>query len=100
MELVRAQRNAAEARYVWELEAIRERFGDPDFDPDCPVVPIRSSDIRALVRELSAKEETALVEFFLTDRNLVVFIVSPPGLYPCCGSRACAGQGSGDPAEC
>jgi CHAT domain-containing protein/tetratricopeptide (TPR) repeat protein len=79
MELVRAQRNAAEVRYLRELEAIRERFGDPDYDPDCPVAPVRSSEIRTLVRELSASEETALVEFFLTDRNLVVFIVFPSG---------------------
>ena len=75
MELVRAQRNAAEARYIRELEVVRERFGDPDYDPDCPIAPVRSSEIRALVRELSATEDTALVEFFVTDRNLVVFIV-------------------------
>jgi CHAT domain-containing protein len=77
MELVRGQRNASEARYIRELEAVRERFGDPNYDPDCPVAPVRASEIRALVRELSATEDAALVEFFLTDRNLVLFIVFP-----------------------
>jgi CHAT domain-containing protein/tetratricopeptide (TPR) repeat protein len=75
--VLRAQRNQLESRYLAELTKIRKAFDDPAYDPDRPISPVRFNDIRAALNLCSSKEDTALVEYHITDQYLVVFVLLP-----------------------
>lgn len=77
-ELLRESRNSLETRYLDELSRIREQFNDRAYDPDHPLTPARFGEVSSEIEELSQARRTALVEYFCTDRRLLVFIVLPP----------------------
>lgn len=77
-ELLREGRNALETQYFGELRRVRERFNDLTYDPDQPLTPVRFSEVSSAIGALSLVRETALVEYFCTDRRLLVFVVLPP----------------------
>jgi CHAT domain-containing protein len=59
------------------LAEVRERFHDPDYDPDRPVSPVSYQEIRTMITELSKEQMTVLVEYYVTDRRVVIFVVFP-----------------------
>lgn len=77
LRALQSRRNALEAHYGAELERVRGAFGDPQYDPDRPIAPVRYRDIRSMIDALSAEKGTALVEYYITDRQLAVFVVLP-----------------------
>jgi CHAT domain-containing protein len=76
----RERRNRLESGYFAELERIRKKFSDSHYDPDRPVLPVRTEEIREILSEFSKEGDTALVEYFFTDQHLVVFILFPTSL--------------------
>lgn len=78
---LRERRNIAESRYFTELERMRKQFGDPHYDPDQPVLPARLEEIRAVVRGFSKEADTALVEYYFTEQDLVAFVLLPTYLH-------------------
>jgi CHAT domain-containing protein/tetratricopeptide (TPR) repeat protein len=70
-------RRSLEDRYLSELRDIREKFHDPAYDPDAPVSPARFAEVRSMLEELSRSGDRALVEYHITDRKLVAFVVLP-----------------------
>jgi CHAT domain-containing protein/tetratricopeptide (TPR) repeat protein len=77
---LRERRNVLESEYFAELGKVREKRGDQHYDPDRPVLPVRAKEMQVLVRQFSKDVGTALVEYFFTDRKLVVFILLPGSL--------------------
>lgn len=77
VEVVRRRRDALESRYLNQLHHIRTAFADPLYDPDQPVSPARFAEISSMVNTLSQETDTALVEYYMTDERLVVFVVLP-----------------------
>jgi len=74
---LRAQRNRLESRYLSELAQIRKAFDDSAYDPDRPISPACFDDIRTALNAGSNEEGAALVEYYITDRYLVVFVILP-----------------------
>jgi CHAT domain-containing protein/tetratricopeptide (TPR) repeat protein len=80
MDELGRQRNVLESRYRDELEKMRERFSDPDYDPDKPIFSLRFSDLYSTVADYVSDEQVAVVEYHLTSRYLVVFVILPTEL--------------------
>jgi CHAT domain-containing protein/tetratricopeptide (TPR) repeat protein len=76
---LRESRNGIEALYFTELEKVRRKYDDPAYDPDQPIIPVRFDEIRSVVNTLARErqEETALIEFHLTDKALEAFVLLP-----------------------
>jgi CHAT domain-containing protein/tetratricopeptide (TPR) repeat protein len=74
---LRNRRTVLETSYFAELAKMREKFGDPRYDPDEPIVPLQFVKIKEIVSEFSNEADTALVEYYLTDRNLMAFVILP-----------------------
>lgn len=73
-------RNRCEFRYRSELESVRARFNDPDYDPDQPIFSVRFVDFYPTLLQYLQKERAALVEYYLTSRGLMVFVLFPTKL--------------------
>jgi CHAT domain-containing protein/tetratricopeptide (TPR) repeat protein len=76
-DALRERRDVVEKQYLAALDAIREKFQDPSFDPDRPFLPIRSREIQSLARKLSMQDTTALVEYYFAGRYLMTFVIFP-----------------------
>ncbi len=74
---IQSRRNAIERAYGAALVRVREQFNDPAYDPDRPVIPVRFAEISTMLQTLSAMKETALVEYYITDEQLLVFVLLP-----------------------
>jgi CHAT domain-containing protein len=66
-----------ERRYLQELEAVKQEFGDPEYDPDRLAPPIGERQLSEIVDRLSRAMNTALVEYFISDRYLIVSVILP-----------------------
>lgn len=77
LTVLRQRRAEAEDKYIKELEEIRSRFNDPDYDPDQPISSASYAEIRGMVTKLSKDQPTALVEYYVTDRSVVIFVLLP-----------------------
>jgi CHAT domain-containing protein/tetratricopeptide (TPR) repeat protein len=73
----RVRRNELEAQYFGELQAARQRFGDFAYDPDQPILPAAFAQIQSAIDILSEEQETVLVEYHVTERNIFVFVLFP-----------------------
>ncbi len=71
------QRNILESRYHGELESVREKFNDSDYDPDKPMASIRSVELESVIFRYLQEKRAALVEYFLTSLYPVVFVLLP-----------------------
>jgi CHAT domain-containing protein/tetratricopeptide (TPR) repeat protein len=74
---LRDERNRLEERYFASLQAIRDEFHDPDYDPDRPVAPVSFTAIQSTVDALSTKNDTAIVEYHISDKGVFIFVVLP-----------------------
>jgi CHAT domain-containing protein/tetratricopeptide (TPR) repeat protein len=74
---VRDRLSAIEARYLRKLDGIRKKYGDPDYDPDRLPSPIEQRQLSEIVNRLSRAMETALVEYYISDRYLIVSVILP-----------------------
>jgi CHAT domain-containing protein len=74
---VRNRSESRERSYLAALSRVRDNFHDRDYDPDRPLRQVRYNEILATVRALSADGAVALVEYFVSDRDLRYFVVLP-----------------------
>jgi len=80
LHALRQKRDGLEAKYLDELDSIRKRLNDPEYDPDTPVRAIGYRELVSVERTLSTDEATAIVQYHITDRSLLV-IISLPGKF-------------------
>jgi CHAT domain-containing protein/tetratricopeptide (TPR) repeat protein len=73
----RRQRNELESLYFSALEDTRQRFDDPGYDPDHPVMPVTFARVESAIETLSIEQDTALVEYHVTDKKVFVFVLFP-----------------------
>jgi CHAT domain-containing protein/tetratricopeptide (TPR) repeat protein len=78
---LRERRNMLESRYHKELEDLRQRFADPDYDPDRPTFRLRFADVHTTIQGHLRKRHMALVAYYLTSQYLLEFILLPTRLY-------------------
>lgn len=74
---VRNRSELCEKSYLAALSRVRDSSHDLDYDPDCPLHQVRSKEILSAVRALSADGAVALVEYFISDRDLRYFVILP-----------------------
>lgn len=77
LDILRVRRNSSENQYLAALEVVRERFGDPAYDPDQPFLPLHCREILALASGLSVDQTTALIEFYFAGGYLMTFVIFP-----------------------
>lgn len=76
-ETLKIKRNDYERQYLDELERVRATFGIGTYDPDLPIAAVNYHNIHDTVCALSREEGTALVEYYISDQGLLVFVVLP-----------------------
>ena len=75
------RRKALEARYRVELERTRQRFGDPNFDPDTPAFPVNFAGCLPLITQYLVEKKAALVEYHINSAHLTIFVLLPKWQY-------------------
>ena len=68
---------AIESRYKAQLQTVRKLYDDIDYDPDKPVPITSYRDLRDAITKLPIAASTAVVEYYITDRNVVAAIHLP-----------------------
>lgn len=76
MEL-RERRNDRESHYIIELEELRKEINDSDYDPDKPLSGLHPAEIHSVILKYLADKQAALVEYHLTSRSGLIFVILP-----------------------
>lgn len=74
---LRLKRNDYERQYLEELKRVRAAFRSRTYDPDRPIAPVTRDKLHSTVCSLSQEGDTALVEYFISNQGLQVFVVLP-----------------------
>jgi CHAT domain-containing protein len=74
---IRDQLPTIEASYLKELDGVRQKYHDFEYDPDRLAPPIAYKEFYELVEKLWHITETAVIEYFVSDRYLIAAIFLP-----------------------